>query len=101
MFDVLNNWAGAGIGEIMSYICLGCWASLSAIAIKRSGLFPNWLAWWWGLSGLGVLYGTTEWIGLPASAAINANAGMFAMAGMVVAGVILLRAPSTSAPDST
>jgi hypothetical protein len=37
------------------------------------------------------LYGTTEWIGLPASAAVNANAGMIAMFGMLVAGVILVR----------
>ncbi len=91
LFDVLNAWAGAGIGEIMSYICLGLWASLSSVAMKETQFFPTWLVWLWGLSGLGVLYGTTEWIGLPASAAVNANAGMIAMLGMVIAGVILLR----------
>ena len=95
LYDVLNSWAGAGIGEVMSYICLGSWACLSAPAMKATGLFPNWLVWLWGLSGIGVLYGTTEWIGLPASAMVNANAGMFAMLGMFIAGVILLRTTST------
>ena len=94
LFDVLNSWAGAGIGEVMSYICLGLWACLSAPAMKATGLFPKWLVWLWGLSGLGILYGTTEWIGLPASAWVNANAGMVAMLGMLIAGVVLLRTSS-------
>ena len=43
------------------------------------------------------------WITLIAVFAIpvNANAGMLAMTGMLIAGVILLRTPSTSASDST
>jgi hypothetical protein len=91
VFDVLNQWAGAGIGEVMSYICLGVWAILSAVAMDRAGTFPKWLVWLWGISGLGVLYGTTEWVGLPAAAAVNATAGMVAMLAIFIAGVVLLR----------
>ena len=101
VYDVLNNWAGAGIGEIMSYICLGCWAWLSALTMRKTGLFPGWLVWMWGVSGVGVLYGTTEWIGLPASAIVNANAGMLAMLAMFIAGFFLLRTPSPLSSGSS
>ena len=78
VFEAFKRYAGAAVGENLSYLFTGLWTVLVALAMFGSALpFRRWLSLLGMVSAAGVLVGTLE------------PAGFEAAANIVVAGYIL------------
>ena len=51
------------MGEHLGYLFTGLWTAEIGIAIALDGLVPSWLGWIGLLVGLGLMFGSTEFLG--------------------------------------
>jgi len=76
VFGALHRYLGVGVGEHLGYLFTGIWSVLVGIALIQ-GTLPSWLGWPGIVVGVGLIVGSTEFLGpneergwAPAGAAI-------------------------------
>ena len=102
MFNMLNSYMGAGIGEFLGYLFTGSWTilvSLGLIGSEQGGAkMRRPLGLVGVLLGIGIIVGCLEPSGLTIAGPVNAIAYLAWSVWMVVLGISLYMAPT--APDS-
>jgi len=74
LFHTLHLYLGVTIGETLGFATMGVWAILIAVSLYRSGYLNVWLLVLSIGSGIGIMAGILEWVGLSIAVAINAYA---------------------------
>jgi hypothetical protein len=62
-FEAFHRFLGVGVGEHLGYLFTGLWTSLIGVAIALDGVVPSWLGWVGVVVGLGLVLGSTEFLG--------------------------------------
>ena len=62
-FEAFQRFLGVGVGEHLGYLFTGLWTSLIGLAIALDGVVPAWLGWVGVVVGLGLVLGSTEFLG--------------------------------------
>lgn len=62
-FEAFHRFLGVGVGEHLGYLFTGLWTSLIGLAIALDGVVPAWLGWVGVVVGLGLVLGSTEFLG--------------------------------------
>jgi hypothetical protein len=62
-FEAFHRFLGVGVGEHLGYLLTGLWTGLIGIAIARADVVPDWLGWIGVVIGLGLVVGSTEFLG--------------------------------------
>lgn len=62
-FEAFHRFLGVGVGEHLGYLFTGLWTSLIGLAIALDGVLPAWLGWVGVVVGLGLVLGSTEFLG--------------------------------------
>jgi hypothetical protein len=72
VFEAFHRFAGGAIGEHIGYLLTALWSLLLGAAIVQTGFLPSWLGWIGIVTGLGILYGVLEEVGVESAATVNA-----------------------------
>jgi hypothetical protein len=62
-FEAFHRFLGVGVGEHLGYLFTGLWSALIGLAIAIDGIVPVWLGWVGVAAGLGLMLGSTEYLG--------------------------------------
>jgi hypothetical protein len=62
-FEAFHRFLGVGVGEHLGYLLTGMWSSLIGVAVALDGVVPAWLGWVGVPIGLGLVLGSTEFLG--------------------------------------
>ncbi len=62
-FEAFHRFLGMGVGEHLGYLFTGLWTGLIGTAIALDGVMPAWLGWVGVLVGVGLVVGSTEFLG--------------------------------------
>jgi len=62
-FEAFHRFLGVGVGEHLGYLFTGLWTALIGVAIARDGVVAGWLGWVGLVVGLGLIAGSTEFLG--------------------------------------
>jgi Domain of unknown function (DUF4386) len=62
-FEAFHRFLGVGVGEHVGYLFTGLWTGLIGVAIALDGVVPGWLGWVGVVIGLGLVVGSTEFLG--------------------------------------
>jgi hypothetical protein len=62
-FEAFHRFLGVGVGEHLGYLFTGLWTGLIGIAIAIADVVPDWLGWIGVVIGLGLVVGSTEFLG--------------------------------------
>ena len=62
-FEAFHRFLGVGVGEHLGYLLTGLWTGLIGIAIANADVVPDWLGWIGVVIGLGLVVGSTEFLG--------------------------------------
>jgi len=62
-FEAFHRFLGVGVGEHLGYLFTGLWTSLIGLAIALDDVVPAWLGWVGVVVGLGLVLGSTEFLG--------------------------------------
>jgi hypothetical protein len=62
-FEAFHRFLGVGVGEHLGYLFTGVWSALIGVAIALDGVVPAWLGWVGVPIGLGLVLGSTEFLG--------------------------------------
>ncbi|HJR97274.1 MAG TPA: DUF4386 domain-containing protein [Actinomycetota bacterium] len=62
-FEAFHRFLGVGVGEHLGYLFTGLWTAAIGIAIALDGLVASWLGWIGLPVGLGLMFGSTEFLG--------------------------------------
>ncbi|MGZ8603077.1 MAG: DUF4386 domain-containing protein [Actinomycetota bacterium] len=62
-FEAFHRFLGVGVGEHLGYLFTGLWTALIGLAIALDGAVPAWLGWSGLVVGLGLMVGSTEFLG--------------------------------------
>lgn len=74
IFNILHMYLGVTVGETLGFVTMAIWAILVSVTLYQSGLIKYWAAGISIVSGIGILAGILEWIGLSIAVEINAYA---------------------------
>jgi hypothetical protein len=64
--------------------------------IAMRGVLPNWLSWFWVITGVGTFLGVFEQVGWEAAGLINAGSSFLGMVAVMAAGILLLASKKIS-----
>jgi Domain of unknown function (DUF4386) len=89
-FLAFHTYAGVGVGEHLGFTFLALWLVSGGLALRGTAL-PNWLGWFWIVTGIGTFLGVFEQVGWEMAGLINAAASFAGMIAVMLAGILVLR----------